>query len=107
MNVEQDDRSYLQSLKARDSRCFKADFIVSSVCSPFFSVSTCSSALTVSLEGICVLLEGSSNCQKGKMIYLVILVPFLLSVTLHYYIAVLKAKNEKSEERIPASLLKK
>lgn len=41
------------------------------------------------------------------MIYLVILVPFLLSVTLHYYIAVLKAKNEKSEERIPASLLKK
>lgn len=40
------------------------------------------------------------------MIYLVIPVPFLPRVILHYCIAILQATNEKPEEWIPVSLKK-
>lgn len=54
----------------------------------------------------CILLEGFSNCQRGKT-DLACYSSFLRSVILHYCIAILKAKNEKSEEWIPLTLLKK
>lgn len=78
-----------------------------------FTLSSCCSAVTATACNCggqlchCVLLEGTSNCQRGKMIYLVIPVPFLPRVVLHYCIAILQATNEKPEEWIPVSLKKR
>lgn len=69
-NVEQDDGSCPKSLQPRDNRCFRADFILSFTLR--FALSACYFAVTGSMcllggqLNSCVLLEGFSNCQRGK-----------------------------------------
>lgn len=51
----------------------------------------------------CILLEAFRNCQRGKADFLCCSFP--TSVILHYCIMASKAKNEKSEEWVPVTLV--